>query len=294
MARRRHLAVVLGFALACLCLLPPTAAAAPFDDAVSLFQAKNYPAARAAFEQIATAEPNNAAACHYLGLILLKRGDSTALDDAMTWLEKAVKLEPGNATYLADFGGTSLQLANRNRSYGAATRGRDAMEKAIQLAPDNLDAREGLMQFYERAPWPLGSSAKAAAQLEEIRRRDPDRATALSVTAKANAKDYAAAFRICDTLLAQKPGDYMALYQYGRTASLSGENLERGLACLQKCLTLTPPGPASPQPTHAWHRLGVIQEKLHHRTEARAAYQNAIKLDPTNKPAADALAALAP
>jgi tetratricopeptide (TPR) repeat protein len=292
MVRRRRFALAMGFAVACL--QAHASAATPFDDAVSLFQAKNYPAARAAFEKIATAEPNNAAACHYLGLVLLRRGDRTALDDAIVWLEKAVKLEPKNATYLADFGGTSLQLANRNRSYGAATRGRDAMEKAIQLDPANLDAREGLLQFYDRAPWPLGSSAKAAAQLEEIRRRDPDRATALSVMAKANAKDYAAAFKICDALLAQKPDDYMALYQYGRTASLAGQNLERGLACLEKCLTLTPPGPASPQPTHAWHRIGVIQEKLAHPADARTAYQAAIKLDPTNRPAVDALAKLVP
>lgn len=287
MVRLRRLVLLLGLAGACLPGL--AAAATPFEDAVSLYRAKNYPAAREAFEKITAAEPANAAACHYLGLILLRRGDGTALDDALLWLQKAVKLEPENATYLADFGGTSLQLANKNRSYGAATRGRDAMEKAIQLDPANLDAREGLMQFYDRAPWPLGSSAKAAAQLEEIRRRDPDRATALSVTAKANAKDYAAAFRICDALLAQKRDDYMALYQYGRTASLAGENLPRGLACLQKCLSLPPPGPASPQPTHAWYRIGVIQEKLGHPAEARAAYETAVKLDSSNKPAADAL-----
>lgn len=294
MARRHLLVALFGFAVAGLGLPSPAGAATPFADAVSLYRDRNYPAAREAFERITATEPANAAACHYLGLILLKRGDSTALDDAIVWLEKAVKLEPENATYLADFGGTSLQLANKNRSYGAATRGRDAMEKAIQLDPANLDAREGLMQFYDRAPWPLGSSAKAAAQLEAIRQRDPDRATALSVTAKANAKDYASAFRICDALLAQKPDDYMALYQYGRTASLAGDNLARGLACLQKCLTLPPPGPASPQPTHAWHRLGIIQEKLGHPADARAAYETAIKLDPTNKPAVDALAHLAP
>ena len=54
------------------------------------------------------------------------------------------------------------------------------MEKAIQLDPDNLDAREGLFQYYTQAPFFVGGSAsKAAAQLEEIRRRDVDRGTAL-------------------------------------------------------------------------------------------------------------------
>lgn len=266
----------------------------PLDSAVALFKAKQYPAARAALEKITAAEPGNAAACYYLGQTLLRRGDSTALDDAAKWLEKAARLEPRNATYLAAFGGTSLQLASKNTSFSAATKGRDAMEQAIALDPGDLDAREGLMQFYERAPWPLGSSAKAAAQLEEIRRRDPDRATVLGVIGKANAKDYAAAFGICDAVLASKPDNYAALYQYGRTASLSGQNLERGLACLQKCLALSPPGPTSPQPTGVWQRIGVIQEKLGHAAAARAAYEAALKLDAGNKSADDALAKLNP
>ncbi len=274
-----------------LLLAATTAAAeAPLDTAIALFNAKQYPAARAALEKITLAEPGNAAACYYLGQTLRLRGDSTALDDAAKWLEKAATLEPQNSTYLAAFGGTSLLLAGKNTSFGAAIKGRDAMEQAIKLDPANLDAREGLMQFYERAPWPLGSSTKAAVQLAEISRRDPDRGTVLGVILKADAKDYAAAFRICDVVLAQKPDSYVALYQYGRTASIAGQNLERGLACLQKCLTLSPPGPSSPQPTHVWQRIGVIQEKLGHVPDARAAYETALQLDAGNKQAADAFA----
>ncbi|HWA08942.1 MAG TPA: tetratricopeptide repeat protein [Opitutaceae bacterium] len=284
----RRLAILL-----CLCV-PPARAATPLDDAIGLYQSRQYPLARAAFEKIAAAEPANAVACFYLGQTLLRRGDRSALDDAVVWLEKAAQLQPGNSTYLAAFGGASLQLAQKNTSFTAATKGRDAMEQAIRLDPANLDAREGLMQFYERAPWPLGSTAKADAELEEIRRRDPDRATVLSVIGKANAKDYAAAFQICDRVLAKTPDNYVALYQFGRTASFSGQNLERGLACLQKCLTLSPPGPASPQPTHVWQRIGVIQEKLGHPAEARTAYETSLRLDGGNKSAADALAKLKP
>jgi tetratricopeptide (TPR) repeat protein len=274
------------------CVVPLLRAETSLDQAVALFNAKDYPAACSALEKITAAEPANAAACYYLGQTLLLRGDSTALDEAVPWLEKAAALEPKNAGYLADYGGASLQLADKNTSFSAATKGRDAMEQSLKLDPDNLDARTGLMQFYERAPWPLGDSAKAAAQLEEIRRRDPDLATVLSVGTKADAKEYAAAFKLCDDVLARAPDNYTALYQYGRTASLSGQNLERGLACLQKCLTLPSEGPAAPDPAHVWNRLGVIQEKLGHAAEARAAYQAALKLDPANKQAGDALAKL--
>ena len=280
------------FRLLPLFALAAAAAAAPLDDAIALYQAHKYPDARAAFERITAAEPNNAAACYYLGMTLRHRGDATALDDAVPWLQKAVDLEPNNADYLSDFGGSSLQLAAKNNSLSAAMHGRAAMEKALQLDPNDLDTRQGLFEFYEQAPWPLGSSAKAAEQLQEIRKRDPHRATALSVRLKTDAKDYATAFKICDELLAKDPADYTALYQYGRTAVVSGENRERGLACLQKCLTLSPPSPASPNHSNVWNRIGDLDEKLGHPGDARTAYETAIRLDPANHQAADALAKL--
>ena len=285
---------LLAVALAPALAAAETRADSPLAAAIALYSDHQYPAARVALEKIAAAEPTNAAACYYLGETLLRRGDTQALDDAVPWLEKAAQLAPTNATYLSDFGGASMELAGKNTSLSAATKGRDAMEQAIKLNPDDLESRAGLMQFYERAPWPIGSSAKAAAQLEEIRQRDPDRATVLSVAGKTASKDYTGAFKLCDDVLARKPDDYTALYQYGRTASISGQNLERGLASLNKVLTLPIPGPSFPTHSHAWNRIGVIQEKLHHPAEARAAYETAVKLDPTNRQAADALAKLKP
>ncbi len=276
-----------------LCLAPLLALAHPeFEDAQKHFAAKRYPEARAAFEKIVAAEPKNAAACHYLGLAIKPRNEAAALEESLRWLARAVELAPDNAIYLADFGGTSLQLAGRTRSISAATKGREAMEKAVALKPDHLDAREGLVQFYHRAPWPIGSSAKAAVHLEEIRRRDPDRATVLSVMLKTGANEFPAAFKLCDEVLARRPDNYIALYHYGRTAALSGQNLPRGLACLQQCLKQEPPTPASPTHSNVWQRLGNLHEHLKQPAEARAAYETALKLDPGNAQASAALAKL--
>ena len=196
---------LLAVALAPALAAAETRADSPLAAAIALYSDHQYPAARVALEKIAAAEPTNAAACYYLGETLLRRGDTQALDDAVPWLEKAAQLAPTNATYLSDFGGASMELAGKNTSLSAATKGRDAMEQAIKLNPDDLESRAGLMQFYERAPWPIGSSAKAAAQLEEIRQRDPDRATVLSVAGKTASKDYTGAFKLCDDVLAVNP-----------------------------------------------------------------------------------------
>ena len=285
----------LGCALAAFATLAATAAEQHHGDmaaAMALFKSKRYPEALVAFEEIIAAQPKNAAAYHYLGRTLIIRNDSGALEEGLVPLAKAVELEPNNPVYLGIFGGASLQLAGRTNSLSAATKGRDAMEKAIGIDPDYLEAREGLFQFYQRAPWPIGSSAKAAVQLEEIRKRDPDLATVLAVTSKTKQKDFAAAFKMCEDVLANQPQNYAALYHYGRTASISGQNLERGLTCLQRCLELDPPTPASPSHSNVWHRIGNVLEQLNRAADARSAYETALKLDPGNRQAEDAVARL--
>lgn len=283
--RRLLLACTLGVSLA---------GAGTLEEAAALVEAHRYPEALQMLEPLVAAEPTNAAACHYLGRALVARNDSTSLEEGLTWLQRAVNLKPDDARYLGSFGASSLQLASRTNSLSRATQGRDALEKAVSLDAGQLDAREALFLFYQRAPWPLGSRAKAAVHLEEIRRRNPDLGTVLDVTTKVTAKDFAAAFQQCDAVLARSPENYVALYHYGRTASICGENLSTGLSHLQKCLTLPPPTAASPTHSHVWHRIGVVRERLHEPGEARAAYAEAVRIDPSNRQAAEALARLAP
>lgn len=268
------------------------AAEASLDAALEHFHARRYPEATAVLQQIVAAAPDHAAAQHYLGRALTLRHDTAAIEEGLRHLARAAELAPTNAVYLGVYGGAVLQQAGRTRSPLAAARGRDALERALQLAPDNLDARQGLFHFYQRAPWPLGSSAKAASQLEEIRRRDPDLATVLSVGARLDQRDYAGAFALCEAVLARQPENYIALYHYGRSASISGENVELGLARLQRCLQLAPPSSASPTPSHVWHRIGTLQERLQRLDDARAAYRNALEHDPGNRAAKEALARL--
>ena len=264
--------------------------AAPLDEPLALFQAKRFGEAQPLLERIVTAEPNNAAACYYLGMTLRERTEVKNLEQAVAWLKKAAELEPNNADYLADYGGAALLLAQQKNSFLAAVRGRDAMEQALRLDPTDTDTRQALFEFYMQAPWPLGSAAKASAHLEEIRQHDPMRAAALGVRMRTETRDFDGAFKACEALLATNPDNFGALYEYGWCASVSDRNLERGLAQLRRALTLTPPSPASPSATKIWCVIGDLQAKIGRLTEARTAYETALRLDSANSAAAAALA----
>ncbi len=114
--------------------------------------------------------PTTAQECHDRGMALRHGKGDHRLEDALVWLDKAARLAPANASYLADYGGTCLQIADRRRSFGYAVKGRDAMEKSLAMDPSQLDCRDGLMKFYARAPWPLGDADKALAQAGAIGR----------------------------------------------------------------------------------------------------------------------------
>lgn len=168
----RALLLILGVGLA------TRVAASPIGDAVALFKQKKYAEARALLEPLANGNPPDASACYYLGMTLEQAGKKAALDPARTWLKKAADLAPENEVYLAEYAGVCLLLADRDSSLTLAIEGRNAMTRAIAQNPSDLDAREGLMTFYARAPWPLGDADLAFAQAGEIAARDPKRGRA--------------------------------------------------------------------------------------------------------------------
>ena len=268
-----------------------SAYAGALEDALALYGQKRYPEARSAFEKITENDPSNAAACHYLGLTLRLRSDDHAIEDALPWLAKAAELAPKNSAYLASFGITSMQSAGKTRSVSAATRGRDAVIRAIEIEPGNLDAREALLQFYASAPWPIGSRVKAKEQAEAIAQRDPTRGLFAHVLIKTTEKKYDEAIVLCEKSLENNPDFYPALAELGRLTVVSGVQLERGLTALRRCLQLEPPfGQAAHSLIH--YRIGTLHLKLNDKSSARAAFTYALQLDPQLKRAADALAKL--
>jgi hypothetical protein len=264
--------------------LATTAAASPaFDEATALFQAKRYPEARPLLEAVVAAEPEHAAAAFQLGMCWRNRNDPEALTEGIKWLGRATELAPQQTVYWIELGAAALQLAGKRSSLALAQRGREALEKAVALEPNNLDAREILFRYHAEAPWPLGSKTKAAGQLDAIRAIDVNRADLLDLMAKGRTKDYAGALAAGNALLAREPHHRRALFHWGRLALAGGLELERAATRLEDCAEQTQGSDRDPTPAQAWQRLAEARLRLQQKDLARAACTRGLTAEPGHR-----------
>ncbi len=102
---------------------------------------------------------------HATGLRLYEQGDYKG---AVAAFERAAAREPENDVYAYWLGKACGRVAERAGALSAlrwAGRTRDALERAVELNPDNPDAVTALAQFYEEAPRFIGGDAKKAREL---------------------------------------------------------------------------------------------------------------------------------
>ncbi|MBA4072984.1 MAG: hypothetical protein C0497_14290 [Gemmatimonas sp.] len=305
-------------------------AAQPSDLApgIAHYNARRWAEAHAFFANVTRAQPQNAEAVVWYGKVLLAQDKA---GDAEDWFEKATKLAPRSSEahlWLGRAIGVQAQRANVVRQPFMARRIKAAVDRAIELDPDNIDAREMRWQFYVMAPGVMGGGAdKARGEAAEILRRNPYRGQLIAVNAAGRAKDTVAvertlkalvseypdsltplgsyaswladrgrpaeAFALVDAFQRRRPADPAALYQIGRTAAITGQQLDRGEQALRRYLATTPsPAPNMPSLSNAHFRLGSIAERRGDKAAARAEYEQALKLDARNSLARRALAAL--
>lgn len=263
------------------------------------------------------------------GMRLMRANNPAA---AERQFERAVRAEPSVGLYhlwLGNAVGQQAQDASVVRQPFLARRIKAEFERAVELDPDLLDARDGLIQFYLQAPAVMGGSeAKAREQQREIARRSPTRghmamaniawhardtvATERALRAAAEALPDSAgpalslairqhgwgrtsqAFATIEGFLARHPQHPGARYQYGRLAAVSGRNLPEGERHLRALIADTgwEPGNYAPSRAATHARLGDILRRQGKRDEARAAYQFALALDKDLQIAKDGLKAV--
>lgn len=220
---------------------------------------------------------------------------------------RAVKREPNVAEYQLWLGrAVGLQAARASvlKQPFMARRIKSAFERAVQLDPTLIDARDGLIQFYLAAPGVMGGSKeKARAQQVAIAKLDRMRghqaeaviawhgrdtvATERALrSAVASAPDSTSpvillaqrldawgrtdeAFATLDTLLVKHPRDVAARFHVGRLAALRGVQLARGEQLLRQLLTEQWEA-APPRPTKAavQSRLDDILKRAAEGTDA--------------------------
>ncbi|HYW06283.1 MAG TPA: tetratricopeptide repeat protein, partial [Longimicrobium sp.] len=137
-------------------LAAPAAAQDPIARGVRLLEQRQYPAARRALEPYVQSHPRDARAAHYLARVHLEERNP---DAAIELLERAVALDGRQSVYHLHLGnayGVKAMGANPIRQALLARKAKSEFERAVELAPGNVDARWGLMRFHMRAPGLLG------------------------------------------------------------------------------------------------------------------------------------------
>ncbi len=277
------LSLSIGLALAAL---PAFAADNTLRDQIAgLFKQRQWAEAQVLLEKITTDEPNNAEAWNSLGQTFLARGD---YEKAVPALEKATQLEPGKSEYFLQLGsayGIGAAKAGLLSKMGLAKKCKAAFDQAVVLDPSNINARWSVMEYCRQAPGFMGGGMDGAyVQAEAIKQLDARRGRAAYTSLYVADKKFPEAFALYDEVLRDKPTDSDALYNIGRLAALSGDQLDRGLAALRTLLTQEGGNNARTQT-----RIGNILEKKGDKPGAKTAYEAAVALDPKFSQAIEAL-----
>jgi tetratricopeptide (TPR) repeat protein len=325
--RPRLLARAAALALLFLCFrggaLPAQSSGDALDRAVRMVEQRRFAEAKPVLEAAVRGDPRNARAAFYLARVY--RGERNS-DQAIEWFEKAVRLDPNNSTYHTELAGALGEKAlrvNRLRQATLAGRIRSHLEKAVELDPNNLEARFGLVQFYVVAPGMMGGSKqRARAEATAIKQRNGyvgARALALVHQSERNfaaaeeeyraaiaqypdstaiyyglggvyvqTQEYDRAFELVEVLARRRPGDMGVLFQIGRLGAISGQRLDRAEQALKQYLQHQPTETQPPLAAAHW-RLGMVYEKKGLKDLARQEYNAALRLDPNHREAREAL-----
>ena len=256
------------------------------DQVTELFKQHRWAEAQVVLEKITVEEPKEASAWFFLGQTYLAQND---VEKAVAALEKATELAPTASEYqriLGDAYGSTALKAGLFAKMGWAKKCKGAYDKAVELDPKNIAARYSVMEFCRQAPGFLGGGMdKAYEQAAEIKKLNTGRGRQAYANLYAADKKYPEAFAVYEDVLKEKPGDEEALYNIGRLAALTGDQLDRGLETLKELLS----HPGKEKDARVNTRIGNILEKKGDKAGAKTAYETALTGDPKFVQALEAL-----
>jgi tetratricopeptide (TPR) repeat protein len=254
--------------------------------------------------------------------------DSNKADAAVKSFERAVKADEKNSDahlWLARAVGTVAGNANVLRQPFLAKRAKSEFDKAAELDPNSVGAREGLMQFYLRAPGVMGGSInKAREEAAKIAQLNPYRGHFAANQIANNQKDLAAAEKnwrafyaaypdsvnpmtnltaflinngraeeawpVVEKFLARHPDNVLGQWWFVRTSAATGKQMDKAEQFARTLLAI-PAGQSPRVANDALHfRLGEIHAKRGDKAKAKAEYEEALRVNPKHEGAKKALA----
>ena len=290
-----------------------------------LINEQKYEEARTEAQTLISKNASDDVALHCMGRVYAAWDKS---GDAVDWFEKAVKANDKVALHhlwLGNSLGDQVQHVNKIKQPFMARRIKSEFEKAVELDPNSIDGRHGLIQFYSQAPGVMGGSLdKAKEQAREIEKRNAMRghlemasllenkdkdiagaeqaySAALAAAPDSNVaynslaqfyrrqKKYSEAIGIYERLLKAKPDASSAHLNIGYNVALSGEHLERGEQEIKGWLADPPKDAPAVNTGFAHYVLGMIYERQSKKDAARTEYQSALQFNPKNTEAKKAL-----
>jgi tetratricopeptide (TPR) repeat protein len=289
------------------------------EEGKRLFKEEKYEEAKTVLLKVVEKEPENPEANFFLCKVYLILGD---YDNSIKYGEKAVKLNDSQSEYHHWLGSAHLIQAQKGSKLKAifrAKKGKDELEKAVELDSTNVDARFDLMQYYIGAPGIAGGDKKKAKkEAEIIEKIDPfhganawaafywqaendsdrtetylrkavdlDTSSTYSATYQLGPflqerKKYHEAAEMYEELYNQHSDQTGALYQIGRSYLFAKDSLDKAERCFKQYLQIEPKK-GTPDWAAAHWRLGMVYDLQGKTDLAVAELEEAVRLDPKNK-----------
>jgi tetratricopeptide (TPR) repeat protein len=139
----------------------PSDTAVTFELGAAFDKQKKFAESEAAFRQLLARDPENAAALNYLGYMLAERGER--LDESVTFVKKALQLEPENGSFLDSLGWAYFKADKL-----------DLAEDSLRRAADQLQTNSVIQDHYGEVLLKLGRLDEAIAAFTRALAGDGD------------------------------------------------------------------------------------------------------------------------
>ena len=150
------------------------AATSDIEQGIEAFEQQDFTVAKQQFTQRLSLNTQDAVALQYLAKIALQQQE---FDDAEEYIEQALKFAANQAEIHFDAALIMAAQAQNSSIFSApgyAKKSLNGFKMAVQLAPSNLQYRQGLMTFYLAAPGIVGGDeALALVEALAIEKIDP-------------------------------------------------------------------------------------------------------------------------